>query len=102
MLTTLLRPSAGRAAIDGLDVAIARGLLNDPAVVFLDEPTVGLDPQTKSHIWQQLEALRADRGATIFMTTHQMDEAAKCDRVAIVDHGALVALDTPAALKQAH
>jgi ABC-2 type transport system ATP-binding protein len=176
MLTTLLTPSAGRAAIDGIDVCtaprevrrrigvvfqeaslddrltarenmalharlyhlprterparidaalalvglseraddfvktfsggmrrrleIARGLLHEPAVLFLDEPTVGLDPQTRRAIWDHLVMLKRERGTTILVTTHYMDEAERCDRVAIIDHGRLVALDTPAALKK--
>jgi ABC-2 type transport system ATP-binding protein len=176
VLTTLLAPSAGRAAIDGLDVArepravrrrigvvfqepsldhkltaeenlafhaqlyhvpareragrvsaalafvgleakarepvqrfsggmrrrleIARGLLHDPAVLFLDEPTVGLDPQTRRAMWDHLVELKSARGATIFVTTHYMDEAERCDRVAIIDDGRLIALDTPDALRR--
>lgn len=78
---------------------IARGLLHHPAVLFLDEPTVGLDPQTRQNIWEHLHALRKREGITIFMTTHYMDEAENCDRIGIMDHAHLVALDTPAALK---
>jgi len=78
---------------------IARGLLHHPAVLFLDEPTIGLDPQTRRHIWSYLLELRRQEGVTMFMTTHYMDEAEHCDRIAIVDHGRIVALDTPQALK---
>ena len=78
---------------------IARGLLHSPPVLFLDEPTIGLDPQTRSAIWGYLRALQEAEGTTIFMTTHYMDEAEHCDRIAIIDHGELVVLDTPAALK---
>jgi len=78
---------------------IARGLLHHPAVLFLDEPTIGLDPQTRRHIWDYLLKLRAREGVTMFMTTHYMDEAEHCDRIAIIDHGKVVALDTPEALK---
>jgi ABC-2 type transport system ATP-binding protein len=78
---------------------IARGLLHHPAVLFLDEPTIGLDPQTRRHIWDYLLKLRDQEGVTMFMTTHYMDEAEHCDRIAIVDHGKIVALDTPEALK---
>ncbi len=78
---------------------IARGLLHSPRVLFLDEPTVGLDPQTRSSIWRYIRALRDAEGTTIFMTTHYMDEAEFCDRIAIMDRGELVALDTPEALK---
>jgi ABC-2 type transport system ATP-binding protein len=78
---------------------IARGLLHHPAVLFLDEPTIGLDPQTRRHIWDYLLKLRSQEGVTMFMTTHYMDEAEHCDRIAIIDHGKIVALDTPEALK---
>jgi ABC-2 type transport system ATP-binding protein len=78
---------------------IARGLLHSPRVLFLDEPTVGLDPQTRSSIWRYIRALKDTEGTTIFMTTHYMDEAEFCDRIAIMDRGELVALDTPEALK---
>ncbi|MFO7246794.1 MAG: ATP-binding cassette domain-containing protein [Bacillota bacterium] len=78
---------------------IARGLLHSPRVLFLDEPTVGLDPQTRSRIWEYVRDLRQREGVTVFMTTHYLDEAEHCDRIAIIDHGRIVALDTPAALK---
>jgi ABC-2 type transport system ATP-binding protein len=78
---------------------IARGLLHSPRVLFLDEPTVGLDPQTRSHIWAYIQELKRAEAITIFMTTHYMDEAEYCDRIAIIDHGQIVALDTPEALK---
>lgn len=80
---------------------IARGLIHEPQVLFLDEPTQGLDPQTRTHIWAYLEHLRAERPITTFMTTHYMDEAEHCDRIAIIDHGRIIALDTPAGLKRA-
>jgi ABC-2 type transport system ATP-binding protein len=78
---------------------IARGLLHSPRVLFLDEPTVGLDPQTRSHIWEYIETLKESERITIFLTTHYMDEAEHCDRIAIIDHGRIVAVDTPEALK---
>jgi ABC-2 type transport system ATP-binding protein len=78
---------------------IARGLLHAPRVLFLDEPTVGLDPQTRSSIWEYINDLKRREDITIFLTTHYMDEAENCDRIAIVDHGQIVALDTPEALK---
>ncbi len=78
---------------------IARGLLHSPRVLFLDEPTIGLDPQTRSSIWRYIRALQQSEGTTIFMTTHYMDEAEVCDRIAIMDRGQIVVLDTPAALK---
>ena len=80
---------------------IARGLLHHPNVLFLDEPTIGLDPQTRAHIWKYIMDLKESKGITIFMTTHYMEEAEYCDRLAIIDHGAIVALDTPASLKKA-
>jgi ABC-2 type transport system ATP-binding protein len=78
---------------------IARGLMHSPRVLFLDEPTVGLDPQTRASIWEYIEQLRREEDITIFLTTHYMDEAEHCDRIAIMDEGKLVALDTPDALK---
>ena len=79
---------------------VARGLLHDPLTLFLDEPTVGLDPQTRRSVWEHVLRLRASTGLTIFMTTHYMEEAEYCDRIAVIDHGQIVALDTPAALKR--
>jgi ABC-2 type transport system ATP-binding protein len=78
---------------------IARGLLHAPHVLFLDEPTVGLDPQTRSSIWAYINDLKRREDITIFLTTHYMDEAEHCDRIAIIDHGKIVAIDTPEALK---
>jgi ABC-2 type transport system ATP-binding protein len=78
---------------------IARGLLHAPHVLFLDEPTVGLDPQTRTSIWAYINDLKRREDITIFLTTHYMDEAEHCDRIAIIDHGQIVAIDTPAALK---
>lgn len=78
---------------------IVRGLLHHPRVLFLDEPTLGLDPQTRRLIWEYLLELRSRKEVTMFMTTHYMEEAENCDRIAIIDHGEIVALDTPEALK---
>ena len=78
---------------------IARGILHSPEVLFLDEPTRGLDPQTRRHIWDYLRQLRQREGITIFMTTHYMDEAEVCDRIAIIDMGQIVAMGTPDELK---
>jgi len=78
---------------------IARGLLHSPRVLFLDEPTLGLDPQTRAHVWEYVEELRAREGITLFLTTHYMDEAEYCDRIAIIDEGRIVASGTPAELK---
>jgi ABC-2 type transport system ATP-binding protein len=80
---------------------IARGLMHSPRVLFLDEPTIGLDPQTRSSIWGYIRQLQESEEITIFMTTHYMDEAEFCGRIAIMDHGEIVALDTPQALKEA-
>jgi ABC-2 type transport system ATP-binding protein len=77
---------------------IARGMLHTPEVLFLDEPTIGLDTQTRRHIWGYLNDL-PKKGVTIFMTTHYMEEAEYCDRIAIIDHGRIQAVDTPEALK---
>ncbi len=79
---------------------IARGLLHYPRVLFLDEPTLGLDPQTRRRIWEYVLELRAREGITVFMTTHYMEEAVHCDRIAIIDHGQIVAIDTPEALRR--
>ena len=78
---------------------IARGLLHAPRVLFLDEPTIGLDPQTRAHIWSYIDQLRAAEGITIFLTTHHLDEAENCDSIAIIDHGRIVVNDAPAVLK---
>jgi ABC-2 type transport system ATP-binding protein len=78
---------------------IARGLLHSPRVLFLDEPTIGLDPQTRVHIWDYVDTLREREATTMFLTTHYMDEAERCDRIAIIDEGRIVAIDTPDALK---
>lgn len=78
---------------------LARGLLHRPQVLFLDEPTLGLDPQTRARMWEYIAELQRLEGTTVFATTHYMEEAERCQRVAIIDHGQLVALDTPAALK---
>jgi ABC-2 type transport system ATP-binding protein len=79
---------------------IARGLVHEPKIFFLDEPTTGLDPVSRVAVWEMLERLKRERDLTILVTTHYMDEADKlCDRIAIVDHGKLVALDSPLKLK---
>lgn len=80
---------------------IARGLLHSPKVLFLDEPTIGLDPQTRASIWTYISELHKREEITVFVTTHYMDEAENCDRIAIIDQGRIVALDTPANLKAA-
>ena len=79
---------------------IARGLVHSPKIFFLDEPTTGLDPVSRVAVWEMLTEIKNRRALTILITTHYMDEADRlCDRIAIVDHGKLVALDSPAALK---
>ncbi|MER3395769.1 MAG: ABC transporter ATP-binding protein [Acidimicrobiia bacterium] len=78
---------------------IARGLMHNPRVLFLDEPTIGLDPQTRAHIWEYIDELRRKEEVTIFLTTHYMEEAERCSRIAIIDFGEIVAIDTPSALK---
>ncbi len=79
---------------------LARGLLHNPRILFLDEPTLGLDPQTREHIWVYIENLVKVENVAVIITTHYMDEADRlCDRVAIIDHGQIVALDSPSALK---
>jgi ABC-2 type transport system ATP-binding protein len=81
-------------------VDIALGIIHEPRIVFLDEPTTGLDPQSRAHMWDEVRRLRTD-GMTVFITTHYLEEAdALCDRVAIIDHGEIVAEGTPAALKR--
>jgi ABC-2 type transport system ATP-binding protein len=80
---------------------IARGLLHEPKVLFLDEPTLGLDPQTRNHLWEYIERLNKEKGITMILTTHYMDEADRlCDRVAIMDKGKLIAANTPEKLKE--
>lgn len=81
---------------------IARGLAHYPKVLFLDEPTTGLDPQTRANIWDYIRNLQKQKNITIFLTTHYMDEAEICDKVAIIDHGKIVAFDTPYELKKSY
>ncbi|MEV0986513.1 ATP-binding cassette domain-containing protein [Streptomyces sp. NPDC049949] len=80
---------------------LARGLLHAPRVLFLDEPTTGLDPHARAQVWEHLRTLRDQYGSTIFVTTHYLEEAENCDRLAIIDHGRLVAQGTPLGLKAA-
>ncbi|HYP45298.1 MAG TPA: ATP-binding cassette domain-containing protein [Propionibacteriaceae bacterium] len=80
---------------------IAMGLVHDPRLIFLDEPTTGLDPQARANLWNHISALRSEMGSTIFLTTHYLDEAdALCDRIFVIDHGRIVASDTPDHLKR--
>src|SRR3954452_20501778 len=79
---------------------IAMGLVHEPGLVFLDEPTTGLDPQARANLWQHIRGLREQRGTTVFLTTHYLDEAdALCDRILVIDHGSIVASGTPDELK---
>jgi ABC-2 type transport system ATP-binding protein len=78
---------------------IARGLIHRPRVLFLDEPTLGLDPQTRHRLWEFILGLRETEGTTVFLTTHYMDEAEYASRIAVIDHGQLIALDSPGGLK---
>ncbi len=79
---------------------IARGLLHRPKVLFLDEPTLGLDPQTRSHVWEFIQKLKKSEGNTVFVTTHYMDEAEVSDRIAIIDRGKIIAFGSPDELKR--
>lgn len=74
-------------------------VLGPPRVLFLDEPTIGLDPESRAGLWRYVDQLRAEEDITIFLTTHYIDEAERCDRIAIVDSGRIGALDTPSAMK---
>ena len=79
---------------------LARGLLHYPKVLFLDEPTLGLDPQTRNRLWEFIMELRLNEGITIFLTPHYMDEAENANRIAIIDGGQIIAMDTPLELKR--
>lgn len=82
-----------------LDIAL--GLINEPPLLFMDEPTTGLDPQSRANLWQHIRGLRDERGVTVFLTTHYLEEAdALCDRILVIDHGELVAAGSPAELKR--
>jgi len=95
-----------RSTVDSLSggmkrrAEIARGLVHFPKVLFLDEPTTGLDPQTRANVWDYIHKLQKQKNITIFLTTHYMDEAEICNRVAIIDGGKIVAHDTPDNLKK--
>jgi ABC-2 type transport system ATP-binding protein len=83
-------------------VEVARALVHDSRILFLDEPTVGLDAQSRERIWRYLAQSREQRDLTIVVTTHYIEEVEACDRVCVIDQGSVLALDTPAALKAAH
>ncbi|MFF0775158.1 ABC transporter ATP-binding protein [Nonomuraea wenchangensis] len=94
------RPGAALSGGQRRRFDIAFALLHEPVLLFLDEPTTGLDPQSRANLWDHVRALRAERGLTVFLTTHYLDEAdALCDRLLIIDHGRIVAEGAPAALK---
>ena len=79
---------------------IARALVNTPKILFLDEPTTGLDPQTRKNVWETIRKLQTDSGMTVFLTTHYMEEAAEADYVIVIDNGTIVAKGTPSDLKE--
>ena len=79
---------------------VGRGLLHSPSVLFLDEPTVGLDIQTRINMWDFINRLRKEEQTTVFLTTHYIEEAENCDKIAIIDNGKIIAMDTPSALKK--
>ena len=79
---------------------IARSLVHTPRILFLDEPTTGLDPQTRKSVWETIRTLQRDEGVTVFLTTHYMEEAANADYVAVIDEGSITAKGTPAALRE--
>jgi ABC-2 type transport system ATP-binding protein len=81
---------------------IARGLMHEPKILFLDEPTIGLDTQSRAKIWSYLEQLRASQNLTIIVTTHYIEEVDTCDTICIIDHGKILASGTPESLKAAH
>jgi ABC-2 type transport system ATP-binding protein len=83
-------------------VELARALIHDSSILFLDEPTVGLDAQSRERIWQYIARLRSERDLTVLVTTHYIEEVEACDRVCVIDRGRILALDAPAALKAAH
>ncbi|MDP4504243.1 ABC transporter ATP-binding protein [Nonomuraea turcica] len=94
------RPAATLSGGQRRRFDIAFALLHDPVLLFLDEPTTGLDPQSRANLWDHIRSLRAEKGMTVFLTTHYLDEAdALCDRLLIIDHGRIVAEGTPAELK---
>jgi ABC-2 type transport system ATP-binding protein len=101
-------PDWKKAPVDSLSggmkrrAEIARGLVHYPKILFLDEPTTGLDPQTRANVWDYIHKLQKQKNITIFLTTHYMEEAEICNKVAIIDHGKIVAYDTPYNLKRKH
>ena len=102
MLEVRRKPVAALSGGMKRRVEIARGLIHYPKVLFLDEPTTGLDPQTRAHVWEYVVKLQKEKNITVFLTTHYMDEAEICDKVAVIDHGRIIAHDTPFNLKKRH
>src|SRR3972149_5516537 len=102
ILCTLLGFDSGPALVNGYDCGrdAPQGLLHRPKVLSLDEPTLGLDPQTRSHVWEFIRKLKKSEGNTVFMTTHYMDEAEVSDRIAIIDRGQIIAFGSPDELKR--
>ena len=99
--TTWERPCGTLSGGQRRRLDIALGLIHEPPLVFMDEPTTGLDPQSRANLWQHIRGLRDERGVTVFLTTHYLDEAdALCDRILVIDHGEIVAAGTPAELKR--
>ncbi|MEW2354353.1 ATP-binding cassette domain-containing protein [Spirillospora sp. NPDC029432] len=95
------RPAGSLSGGQRRRLDIALGLVHAPPLVFLDEPTTGLDPQSRGNLWEHIRRMRAEDGTTVFLTTHYLDEAdALCDRILIIDHGAIVAAGTPGELKR--
>ncbi len=100
IIETLREKTSGEVQVDGMSIdtdkqGIKQTLINKPKIVFLDEPTTGLDPQARRNLWELIREIR-DKGATVVLTTHYMDEAENlCDRVAIIDSGRIISIDTP-------
>jgi ABC-2 type transport system ATP-binding protein len=95
------RPTGSLSGGQRRRLDIALGLINEPPLLFMDEPTTGLDPQSRANLWQHVRKLRDDGGVTVFLTTHYLEEAdALCDLILVIDHGVIIARGTPADLKR--